>query len=55
MEIAVQAVRTPEIRARLIGQGSDPVGNSPQEFAAFLSADYDKHGAAVKQAGLKVE
>lgn len=54
-EAAVQVVQTPDIRARLIGQGSDPVGNSPQEFAAFLRADYDKNGAAVKQAGLKIE
>ena len=54
-EVAAQVVRAPETRARLIGQGSDPVGNSPQEFAAFLRSDYDKNGAAVKQAGLKVE
>ncbi len=53
--VAVQVVQAPETRARLIGQGSDPVGNSPQEFTAFLRADYDKNGAAVKQAGLKVE
>lgn len=54
-EIAVQTVRTPDIRARLIAQGSDPVGNSTQEFATFLRADYDKNGVAVRQAGLKVE
>ena len=54
-DVVVQVVQSPETRARLIGQGSDPVGNSPQEFAAFLRADYDKNGAAVKLAGLKVE
>ena len=54
-EVAVQVVRAAETRSRLIGLGGDPVGNSPQEFAAFLRADYDKNGAAVKQAGLKVE
>ena len=53
--VAVQVVQATETRARLIGQGSDPVGNSPQEFALFLRADYEKNGAAVKQAGLKVE
>jgi tripartite-type tricarboxylate transporter receptor subunit TctC len=53
--VAVQVVQTPDMRARLIGQGSDPVGNSPQEFAAFLRADYDKNGAAAKQAGLKID
>ena len=54
-EVAVQAVRAPETRARLIGQGSDPVGNSPRAFAAFIRAEYDKNGAAVKQSGLKVD
>ena len=54
-EVVAQVVRAPETRSRLIGLGGDPVGNSPQEFAAFLRADYDKNGAAVKQAGLKVE
>ena len=54
-EAAMKVVQAPETRARLIGQGSDPVGNSPQKFAAYLRADYDKNGAAVKQAGLRVE
>jgi tripartite-type tricarboxylate transporter receptor subunit TctC len=53
--VAMQVVQTPDTRARLIGQGSDPVGNTPQEFAVFLRADYDKNGAAVKQAGLKID
>jgi tripartite-type tricarboxylate transporter receptor subunit TctC len=53
--VAVQVVQAPDTRARLIGQGSDPVGNSPQEFATFLRADYEKNGAAAKQAGLKID
>ena len=53
--VAVQTVRNPETRARLIAIGGDPVGNSPQEFAAFLRADYEKNGAAARQAGLKVD
>ena len=52
---AVQVVRDPETRARLIAIGGDPVGNSPQEFAAFLRADYEKNGTAAKKAGLKVD
>jgi len=54
-EVAMQTVRAPGTRARLTGQGSDPVGNSPQEFTVFLHADYDKNGVAVKQAGLRVD
>jgi tripartite-type tricarboxylate transporter receptor subunit TctC len=53
--VVVQVVQTPDTRARLIAQGGEPVGNSPQAFAAFLREDFEKNGAAVKQAGLKVE
>ena len=35
--------------------GGDPVGSSPQEFAAFLRSDYDKNSAAARQAGLRIE
>ena len=51
----MQVVRTPEVRARLIAIGGDPVGGSPEAFAAFLRADYEKNGAAAKQAGLKID
>ena len=54
-EVTVKAVNDPETRARLIAIGGDPVGNTPQEFAAFLRADYQKNGAAAKQAGLRIE
>lgn len=54
-EVVVKTLSIPETRSRLVGMGGDPVGNSPQEFAAFLRTDYEKNGAAVKQAGLKVE
>ena len=38
-----------------MAQGGEPVGNSPQEFAVFLRADFEKNGAAVRGAGLKAE
>lgn len=54
-EAATQVMQMPETCARLLAQGSDPVGNSPQALATFLRADSDKNGAAVKQSGLSVE
>ncbi len=53
--VAVHVVQSSDTRSRLIGQGSDPVGNTPQDFAAYLRADFEKNGAAVTLAGLKVE
>ena len=54
-EAAAQTLHNPEIRAKLIAIGGEPVGNSPQEFAAFLRDDYQKNGVAAKQAGLKAD
>jgi tripartite-type tricarboxylate transporter receptor subunit TctC len=54
-EATVKVVRTAETRARLTTIGGDPVGSSPEEFAVFLRADYEKNGVAAKQAGLKVD
>jgi tripartite-type tricarboxylate transporter receptor subunit TctC len=54
-EVAREVVRNADTRARLIAIGGDPVGSSPQEFAAFLRADFEKNGAAARQAGLKVD
>ena len=54
-EATVRVVHTAETRARLTTIGGDPVGSSPEEFAVFLRADYEKNGVAAKQAGLKVD
>ena len=54
-EAAVKVLRNPETRARLVAIGGEPVGNSPLEFMEFMRADYEKNGAAARQAGLKVE
>jgi tripartite-type tricarboxylate transporter receptor subunit TctC len=54
-EVAVQVVRNPDTRARIIALGNNPVGNTSQDFAAFLRADFEKNGAAAKQAGLRTD
>ena len=35
---SVAIIASPEMRAKLAEQGSDPVGSTPQEFAAFVAA-----------------
>jgi tripartite-type tricarboxylate transporter receptor subunit TctC len=34
---------------------TDPVGNSPEEFAAFVRAELDKYGRVIKAAGIKLD
>jgi tripartite-type tricarboxylate transporter receptor subunit TctC len=50
-EIA-HAVKNPEFAARLRAFGIDPLGNSPEEFAATISADTARWGNVVREAGI---
>ncbi len=47
------AIRQPDIRQRLIADGSDPVGSTPQAFAAFLKTEMAKWGKVVKESGAR--
>jgi tripartite-type tricarboxylate transporter receptor subunit TctC len=44
-------LKQPAFVARLAGLGIDPVGNSPEAFAAIIRADIDKYARAVKVSG----
>lgn len=48
-------VRVAEIREKLIVQGADPVGNSPQAFGDYIRAEATKWEKVVRAAGLKLE
>jgi hypothetical protein len=37
------------------GDGVEPVGNTPQEFAAFIRGEMRKWAQAVRDSGAKVE
>ena len=47
------AVRDPKIVERLANFGVDPLGNSPEEFAAMIAADIALWADAVKIAGVQ--
>jgi tripartite-type tricarboxylate transporter receptor subunit TctC len=51
----VAIVGSPDMRARLGEQGSDPVGSTPQEFAAFVAAEQPKWAELVRISGATVE
>ena len=54
-EAARQAIATPDVRRRIEAEGATPVGNTPQEFAAFVSAEIPRWGRVVKYSGAKPE
>lgn len=52
---AVQTVNEPEFKERLIAQGFDPKGSSPEEFSAFIQAESVKWAVILKEMKVKIE
>jgi tripartite-type tricarboxylate transporter receptor subunit TctC len=50
-----KALNTPEVRERLLSQGVEPVGSTPEQFAAHIEAEMQRYGAAIKASGAKVD
>lgn len=50
-----KAVVAPDTRKRLLDLGAEPLGSTPEEFAAFVKSEYAKWGVVVKEAGIKAE
>ncbi len=54
-EEVAKILRGAEIRDLLLSQGAQPVGNTPEEFAAHIKAELVKWREAVRAAGVKAE
>jgi len=46
----VAILSQPEMRVRLSKEGADPVGSSPEEFAAYMKAEIVKWGKVIRAA-----
>ncbi len=51
----VKAMRTPEVRERLANQAADPIGDTPEEFAATLRQESQRWGEFARATGLKLD
>jgi tripartite-type tricarboxylate transporter receptor subunit TctC len=51
----VAALKTPAVAARLSEQGYEPVGNSPAEFGAFITAETAKWAPVIKASGAQID
>ena len=49
------AINSAEIRAFMRREGAEPVGSSPQEFAAYLRAEIDRYKKVVETGKLKLD
>ncbi len=51
----IEALRSPEVKAKLAEQGSEPVGNTPAEFKAFIDSELIKWRRLVEISGATVQ
>jgi tripartite-type tricarboxylate transporter receptor subunit TctC len=51
----IKIVNSPELKERLTADGSDPVGNTPDQYSAFLRNEIAKWAKVIKLAGVKAE
>jgi tripartite-type tricarboxylate transporter receptor subunit TctC len=51
----VKALQQSDVRERIAANGADPVGNSPEEFAAFIRSERDKYARIAKDANIRLE
>jgi tripartite-type tricarboxylate transporter receptor subunit TctC len=51
----VEALKLPDVKERIASQGAEIVGDTPAEFAAFISAESAKYAKIIRQAGVKVD
>jgi tripartite-type tricarboxylate transporter receptor subunit TctC len=51
----VRILAIPDVREKLVAQGAEPVGDSPEEFARYIAAEAAKWGRLIKSLNLKIE
>lgn len=54
-DAVAEALRRPELRERILAEGAEPSGNSPDEFGRFITAERTKWAAVVRDAKITVE
>jgi tripartite-type tricarboxylate transporter receptor subunit TctC len=52
---AVKVLQLPDVRDNLKGQGADPVGDTPKEFAAIINDEIEKWRKVVQATGTKAD
>ncbi|HET9576452.1 MAG TPA: tripartite tricarboxylate transporter substrate binding protein [Usitatibacter sp.] len=50
-----RALALPEVREAMLKLGAEPVGNKPEEFAAYIRSEADKYAKLIKASGAKAD
>ena len=54
-EAVAKVIRLPDVTRRLVDLGFDPIGSTPQQYAANLRRETDKWASVIKSAGIKLD
>ena len=51
----VKALRQPEVAQRLLQEGAEPIGSTPEEFGAHIRNEIARVARVVREAGIRIE
>jgi tripartite-type tricarboxylate transporter receptor subunit TctC len=51
----VRALAMPDVREKMLQLGAEPVGNKPEEFAAYIKSEAEKYAKLIKASGAKAD
>lgn len=51
----LKIIALPDMKERMFNLGMEPVGNTPEQFAAVVNADIAKWGKVIREAGVKAD
>lgn len=50
-----KALHSADVKQKLVAQGADPIGSSPEAFAAYLASEKEKWAKVVERVGARVD
>jgi len=53
--VLTRALQSQDMKDRLTAEGAEPIGNTPQEFQAFIKNEIERWAVVVKASGMKAE
>ncbi len=51
----VKALEQPEVRTSLLAEGAEPIGGTPEQFAAHIRAEKERLGKLIREAKIRLE
>jgi tripartite-type tricarboxylate transporter receptor subunit TctC len=50
-----RALAQPDVREKMLNLGAEPVGSTPEQFAAYIKAEADKYAGVIRASGAKAD